>query len=301
MNWTTRLDARQRAMLAEMGVQVWAPEAKAVPATAPVTAAVVEPPAAPIRSEAAEVPAPRVAPPPAAPAREPQAPAPATAVVGAGAGAEEPAAEAPAVSAAGVLSDTRAGQIAAMDWDALQASVAACQACGLCKTRRNTVFGVGDRQADWMVIGEAPGEQEDRQGEPFVGAAGQLLDRMLQATGHRRDGAGGQGVYVANVLKCRPPANRNPQPQEVVRCEPYLMRQVALVKPKVIVAMGRFAVQSILRTDEPIGRLRGRVHHYQGVPVIVTYHPAYLLRNPADKAKAWADLCLAMDTAAKAG
>lgn len=267
MSWTAQLDARQRAMLAEMGVQVWAPDSKA---------------AAAARTEPA-APPPRPSPPPAAP--RPQAPA-----------VPEPAPTAPAA-----LPDSRAGQIAAMDWPELQASVAACQACGLCKTRRNTVFGVGDQQADWMIIGEAPGENEDRQGEPFVGVAGQLLDRMLQPTGHARDGSDGRGVYIANVLKCRPPANRNPQPEEVVRCEPYLVRQVALVKPRVILAMGRFAVQSILRTDEPIGRLRGRVHRYEGVPVIVTYHPAYLLRTPADKAKAWADLCLAMDTAAKAG
>jgi DNA polymerase len=184
-----------------------------------------------------------------------------------------------------------------MDWPALQSAVASCEACGLCKTRRNTVFGVGDRAADWMVIGEAPGEHEDLAGEPFVGAAGQLLDNMLRAVGRSRIGEGAKGAYIANVLKCRPPANRNPQAQEVAQCEPFLARQVALVKPKIIVAMGRFAVQSLLRSDEPIGRLRGRVHQYEGVPVIVTYHPAYLLRTPADKAKAWEDLCLAMETA----
>jgi len=184
-----------------------------------------------------------------------------------------------------------------MDWPALRAAVASCEACGLCKTRRNTVFGVGDAAADWMIVGEAPGENEDLQGEPFVGAAGQLLDNMLRAVGRSRSGEGTKGAYIANVLKCRPPANRNPQPQEVAQCEPYLARQVALVKPKIIVAMGRFAVQSLLRTEEPIGRLRGRVHRYEGVPVIVTYHPAYLLRTPADKAKAWEDLCLAMETA----
>ena len=147
-----------------------------------------------------------------------------------------------------------------------------------------------------MIVGEAPGENEDLQGEPFVGLAGQLLDNMLRAVGRSRTGQGEQGAYIANVLKCRPPANRNPQPQEVAQCEPYLTRQVALVQPKIILAMGRFAVQSLLKTDEPIGRLRGRVHRYEGVPVIVTYHPAYLLRTPADKAKAWADLCLAMET-----
>ena len=203
-----------------------------------------------------------------------------------------------------------------MDWPALQTAVAQCQACGLCETRRQTVFGAGARQARWMVVGEAPGEQEDRQGQPFVGPAGKLLDAMLAAMGlsrhaddaidalEKRAGqtdqegqAGGppaEGVYIANVLKCRPPANRNPQPDEVARCEPYLRRQVALVQPQVILAMGRFAVQSLLQTSEPIGRLRGRAHQYAGVPVIVTYHPSYLLRNPPDKARAWQDLCLAL-------
>jgi DNA polymerase len=188
-----------------------------------------------------------------------------------------------------------------MDWPALQAAVAGCEACGLCRSRKNTVFGTGDTQADWMIVGEAPGENEDLQGEPFVGVAGQLLDNMLRAIGRSRTGSGAQAAYIANVLKCRPPANRNPLPEEVVQCEPYLARQVALVRPKIILAMGRFAVQSLLQSNEPIGKLRGQVHRYQGVPVIVTYHPAYLLRTPADKAKAWADLCLAMETVATVG
>ncbi len=178
-----------------------------------------------------------------------------------------------------------------MDWETLEQTVAACRACGLCEGRRNTVFGVGDRQADWLVVGEAPGEQEDLQGEPFVGPAGQLLDNMLRGIGLAR----GQGVYIANVLKCRPPGNRNPQPDEVAQCEPYLRRQVALLQPRIVLAMGRFAVQSLLGTTEPIGKLRGRAHQYQGVPVVVTYHPAYLLRNLPEKAKAWADLCLALE------
>lgn len=188
-----------------------------------------------------------------------------------------------------------------MDWDTLQATVAQCRACGLCQGRKNTVFGVGDRSAQWMVIGEAPGENEDLQGEPFVGQAGKLLDNMLAAIGLNRSVVGAQdgqaGVYIANTLKCRPPGNRNPEPVELQTCAPYLMRQVALVQPRIILAMGRFAVQSLLQTTEPIGKLRGRVHSYQGVPVVVTYHPAYLLRNPADKAKAWADLVLALSTA----
>lgn len=184
-----------------------------------------------------------------------------------------------------------------MGWPALREAVTNCRACKLCEGRRQTVFGVGHTRAHWMIVGEAPGENEDLQGEPFVGAAGQLLDNMLRAVGRSRTGEGAKGAFIANVLKCRPPANRNPQPQEVAQCEPFLARQVALVKPKIIVAMGRFAVQSLLRTEEPIGRLRGRVHRYEGVPVIVTYHPAYLLRTPADKARAWEDLCLAMETA----
>ncbi|SMG08022.1 uracil-DNA glycosylase [Paraburkholderia susongensis] len=179
-----------------------------------------------------------------------------------------------------------------LDWDALSERVAACESCRLCEKRRNTVFGVGDRHADWMLIGEAPGENEDRLGEPFVGQAGKLLDNMLRSLALARD----TNVYIANVIKCRPPGNRNPQPDEVARCEPYLQRQVALVKPKLIVALGRFAAQSLLKTEASISSLRGRVHAYEGVPVIVTYHPAYLLRSLPDKAKAWADLCLARDT-----
>lgn len=179
-----------------------------------------------------------------------------------------------------------------LDWDALSSRVAACESCRLCEKRTSTVFGVGDRNADWMLIGEAPGENEDRQGEPFVGQAGKLLDNMLRSLTLARD----TNVYIANVIKCRPPGNRNPEADEVARCEPYLQRQVGLVKPKLIVALGRFAAQSLLKTDASISSLRGRVHEYEGVPVIVTYHPAYLLRSLPDKAKAWADLCLARET-----
>lgn len=182
--------------------------------------------------------------------------------------------------------------VAVLDWDALAARVADCTLCRLCEKRTNTVFGVGDREADWMLIGEAPGENEDKQGEPFVGQAGKLLDNMLQSLALKR----GDNVYIANVIKCRPPGNRNPEPDEVASCEPYLQRQVALVKPKLIVALGRFAAQTLLKTDASIASLRGRVHAYEGVPVIVTYHPAYLLRSLQDKSKAWADLCLARDT-----
>jgi len=184
-----------------------------------------------------------------------------------------------------------------LDWDALSERVSTCERCRLCEKRTRTVFGVGDRNADWMLIGEAPGENEDRVGEPFVGQAGKLLDNMLRSLTLARDA----NVYIANVIKCRPPGNRNPEPDEVARCEPYLQRQVGLVKPKLIVALGRFAAQSLLKTDASISSLRGRVHEYEGVPVIVTYHPAYLLRSLPDKAKAWADLCLARDTWRAAG
>ncbi len=264
--WVQGLDARQRAMLAEMGVKVWAPR----PAPTEV---------------AAPTPAPAISAPSATEPPSPVRTRPATPTT---------PASAPAATAARPRTDR--ADVAAMDWPALREAVAQCRACGLCQSRRNTVFGVGHTQADWMIVGEAPGENEDRQGEPFVGAAGQLLDAMLRACGRARSSEEtARGVYIANVLKCRPPANRNPAPEEVQQCEPFLARQVALVQPKLIIAMGRFAVQSLLQTTEPIGRLRGRVHRYEGVPVIVTYHPAYLLRTPADKAKAWADLCLAMD------
>ncbi len=191
--------------------------------------------------------------------------------------------------------------VAAMDWPALRDAVANCRACALCDSRRQTVFGVGHPQAHWMVVGEAPGEQEDLSGEPFVGAAGQLLDRMLAALNLSRTDDGpappSRRVYIANTLKCRPPRNRNPLAEELAQCEPYLVRQIELLRPRLILAMGRFAVQSLLRSDEPVGRLRGRVHRYQGVPLVVTYHPAYLLRNLPDKAKAWEDLCLAASVA----
>nr|WP_159837954.1 uracil-DNA glycosylase [Burkholderia sp. 8Y] len=186
--------------------------------------------------------------------------------------------------------------VGTLDWTTLADRVSACELCRLCERRTNAVFGVGDREADWMLIGEAPGENEDKQGEPFVGQAGKLLDNMLHALGLSRE----SNVYIANVIKCRPPGNRNPELDEVARCEPYLQRQVELVKPKIIVALGRFAAQSLLKSEASIAALRGRVHEYRGVPVVVTYHPAYLLRSLPDKAKAWADLCLARKTHADA-
>ena len=252
------LDARQRAMLAEMGLGLgW-----------------------PSKESSVSVPQPLVGETPAAISKAPAAP---TAPLAASAPAPLPSAN-------------------HLDWEALQSSVASCQACGLCQSRTRTVFGTGDPQARWMVVGEAPGEHEDQQGEPFVGQAGQLLDNMLKAMRLHRGASGPQGVFITNVLKCRPPSNRNPTPQEVLQCEPFLRKQVALVQPRVILALGRFAAQSLLQqslpevASLPLGKLRGQVHHYLGVPVVVSYHPAYLLRAPEDKAKAWADLCLAMDT-----
>lgn len=181
-----------------------------------------------------------------------------------------------------------------VDWIPLKAAVSGCTKCGLHQTRTNTVFGVGDENADWMLIGEAPGAEEDRLGDPFVGQAGKLLDNMLAAIGLSRR----ENVYIANVLKCRPPGNRNPSPEEVEKCSPHLLQQIALIQPKLIVAMGRFAAQTLLKSDASIASLRGRVHSYAGVPLIVTYHPAYLLRTLEDKAKAWEDLLFARKTMA---
>lgn len=215
--------------------------------------------------------------------------------------AEAPVAAAPPRAAAGAAAPAvLSGPVATLDWPALRSAVAACRACGLCESRTQTVFGVGHTEAEWMIVGEAPGEQEDLKGEPFVGPAGQLLDAMLSALSLSREAAGpaAERVYIANTLKCRPPRNRNPAPEEMAACEPFLVRQIQLVRPRIILAMGRFAVQMLLRSAEPIGKLRSRVHQYQGVPLVVTYHPAYLLRNPADKARAWEDLCLAAASAA---
>jgi DNA polymerase len=271
MAWTER----QRQLLQEMGIRLWAPVAP------PEVAATSLPTAVAKTSSAATRAATRAAPAPA------PAPVPAVAPLSAPAAPVTP----------GVAADERARSIATMPWAALREAVAACTACGLCQGRRQTVFGVGHAQAHWLIVGEAPGEQEDLKGEPFVGAAGHLLDRMLGAL-HltRAEAPPEQQVYIANTLKCRPPRNRNPEPDELSRCEPFLMRQIELIRPRIILAMGRFAVQSLLRSSEPIGKLRGRVHRFQGVPLVVTYHPAYLLRNLVDKARAWDDLCLAAQT-----
>ena len=251
-------------MLAEMGIRVWAAPTRVVPA-------VVE--AAPKGSGPASVP------------RQVRA--------------DEGRSTRPAapVTSVAPLPSTR---VSTMDWPALREAVASCAACSLSESRRQTVFGTGHPRAHWMIVGEAPGEEEDRRGEPFVGRSGQLLDNMLRAIGLSRQAGDtpdpAKQVFIANTLKCRPPGNRNPLPEELACCEGFLIRQIELVQPKIILAMGRFAVQSLLRSSAPIGQLRGRVHRYQGVPLVVTYHPAYLLRNLPEKARAWDDLCLALDT-----
>ena len=259
-----RWSHRQRAMLRAMGLPVWefAP-AQQRKATAEAATAVES-----------EEPRRGLEPAPAAPT--------------APAARERASRDAPAHEAAPA--------VAQLDWDALRDAVASCRACRLCESRTQTVFGTGHPRAEWMIVGEAPGAQEDAQGEPFVGKSGRLLDAMLRALGLTRDAATpAQQVFIANTLKCRPPDNRNPLPDELARCEPFLLRQIELVRPRVIVAMGRFAVQALLRSDQPIGKLRGQVHRYHDVPLVVTYHPAYLLRNPLDKARAWDDLRLALD------
>ena len=256
---TLQLDKRQRAMLAEMGVRVWTPiEQAATKVTAPVT---VKPTVVEVNTQTASN----------------------------------------------------------LDWPNLREAVANCQECGLCTSRRNTVFGTGSyasnsdannkiQPVDWLIVGEAPGENEDAEGEPFVGQAGRLLDNMLRAMQLSRTGElsnitkPAQSIFITNVLKCRPPGNRNPAPEEVAQCMPYLERQIALLQPKIILAMGRFAAQALLRDSIdkidtiPLGKLRGQVHRLGNTPVVVTYHPAYVLRNLPEKAKLWADACLAIAT-----
>jgi DNA polymerase len=261
-------------MLAEMGVRVWWPQRIAdeqpqVQAVA-VPLDVNLPVSAPMGLAPAASPVVRVSAPAAAPAA---APTPVGDVL-----VGKPLAEG----------------VDQMDWAALQTTVATCRACDLCANRQQAVFGVGDVRADWMVIGDPQVEAEGQHGEPFVGQPKQLLDNMLKAVGLSREANGEGGVYITSSLKCRLPGSRNPSPQELATCAPYLARQVALVKPKVIVVMGRFSIQAVLQSTEPLGKLRVHVHSYQGVPVVATYHPDALLRNAADKSKAWADLVLAM-------
>ncbi len=261
------LDERRVAMLKAMGLTSW--QLRASDEDAPGSQTLAEPQEPPAEMAVA--------------------PSPAPAVVRPGVPRAEPS--------AAIRTD-----LSDMDWPTLAATASACQACCLCEGRRQVVFGVGAAHSQWLVVGEAPGEQEDLKGEPFVGPSGQLLDNMLAAIGVSRAATDGvapapeRSAYIANAIKCRPPGNRNPEPDEMASCEPFLKRQIALLRPRIILAMGRFAAQSLLRSTEPIGRLRGRVHAYEGVPLVVTYHPAYLLRNLPEKAKAWDDLVLAMTT-----
>ncbi len=283
MSDTLQLDKRQRAMLAEMGVRVWTPieQAPEIHNAGPST----------IQTKKSQT------------TTAYQAAVNATATV-----AVKP-------TDFEVITQTANN----LDWLGLREAVTSCQACGLCTSRRNVVFGTGShvstpdtkneiQPVDWLIVGEAPGENEDAEGEPFVGQAGQLLDNMLRAMQLSRTGEflnapkPAQSIFVTNVLKCRPPGNRNPAPEEVAQCMPYLERQIALLQPKIILAMGRFAAQALLRNSIdkveaiPLGKLRGQVHRLGNTPVVVTYHPAYVLRNLPEKAKLWADACLAMAT-----
>jgi uracil-DNA glycosylase family 4 len=299
------LDFRQRAMLQEMGVRVWLPQA--APDKPAVTAAPMADATATAANAAA---APLAVQAPRAPAR----PSAAIAIENIAIEAIQTIATARKVINPKVVvvkratSATLAEGIADMDWEMLVDAVAHCEACKLCTGRRAPVFGAAEadapRQADWLVLGEPPDEAEERAGAPFVDQVGQLLDNMLKAVGVSRRGEHGSATtaaYVTNVVKCRPAVVRNPEWQELATCENYLKREVTLVQPKVILAQGRVAAQSLLRgslpevTSVPLGKLRGQLYRYQGIPVVVSYHPTYLLRTPQDKARAWADLCLARD------
>jgi DNA polymerase len=278
-----QLDDRQIAMLKAMGVRVWQESA---PSSASITAPVEARTGQPIATQGTA----RV-----------QAPAPQARPI-------QASVASPVQTPAGATTPTAAsGHASNLSWPDLQLAVRDCQRCGLCQHRKNTVFGTGPGSAspdappkvDWLLVGEAPGEQEDLAGEPFVGQAGKLLDNILACLGLSRQSATGGGLFIANTIKCRPPANRNPLPAEIEACAPWLERQIELLQPKLIVAMGRFAAQSLLAGSVPdigkvpLGKLRGQIHRYGQTPVVVTYHPAYLLRNLPDKAKAWEDWVLA--------
>jgi uracil-DNA glycosylase family 4 len=249
--------------LAALGLKSWTLRAAAAPESSPA------PEVFAAASEVLDTP-PRAAPPSAAPPAAPLTAAPLTAA--------------------------RPAREAGVDWPELRARVAACTRCGLSATRTQTVFGVGNPHAEWLIVGEAPGADEDRKGEPFVGRAGQLLNSMLHAVGLARE-----QVYIANVLKCRPPGNRDPNPTEAAECLPYLERQIALLKPKIMLAVGRIAAQNLLHTDKTLGSLRQQVHRFgaSSVPLIVTYHPGYLLRTPTDKRKTWEDLKFAREVCSR--
>ena len=280
--------ARRLEYLRTMGVEAWERrnlprpiEAPALPSphiAAPLTEAATLPLEAAVSSRA------RIEPPRPAIIR-PQAPVATGSAAAALAGI-------PVVTAARAAGSPVSPEVEAQ-WESLQAEVLGCTKCALHSTRTQGVFGVGNRRAEWLIIGEAPGAEEDRRGEPFVGRAGQLLNAMLKAIGLPRE-----QVFIANILKSRPPGNRDPKPDEVAACLPYLMRQIALLQPRLMLAVGRIAAQNLLATDMALGRLRGQVHHFGelNTPLIVTYHPAYLLRSPADKRKAWEDLKFARST-----
>jgi uracil-DNA glycosylase family 4 len=301
MSDTLQLDKRQRAMLAEMGVRVWTPIDQAEPANVPEKTS---------DNKKTE--------PPKVEATKPQTSKPESTNLKTTAYQATTEVIAPVVAKPAAF-EVRTQGANQLDWPSLQKAVVNCQACSLCMSRRNTVFGKGShisgsephtetQTVDWLIVGEAPGENEDAEGEPFVGQAGQLLDNMLRAMQLSRTGElsnatkPNQSIFITNVLKCRPPGNRNPAPEEVAQCMPYLERQIALLQPKIILAMGRFAAQALLRysidkvESIPLGKLRGQVHRLGNTPVVVTYHPAYVLRNLPEKAKLWADACLAMAT-----
>lgn len=271
---TLVLDDRRRAMLAEMGLRTWGVEV-APPAHA----------AAPPRADRAVAPGPETV--------RPAPPPPPSSGFISGPTARQPTTSAPAFQRLPV----RPGGAGLPTWDALRGEVVGCTACQLSEGRRNPVPGAGDLKADWLVVGEAPGESEDLVGTPFAGQEGVLLDNMLRALRLDRR----HRVYLTHALKCRAPANRSPEPAEVACCEAHLRREVELLQPRVILALGRVAVQALLPGREPLGKLRGRVHEYRGVPVVVSYAPAYLLRNLPEKARAWADLCLAQEVVARQG
>lgn len=275
------LDERQRAMLLEMGVRVWLPGVEF--ATVQDAAPQAQPASMPARPAAVLASAPASRPAPVA-------------------GPEARAATPLARESATVAAAAPPSELAALDWNGLADTAAACESCGLCAGRKHaTLQPAQQAQADWMVVGDPPEEDEDSAAQAFVEAPGLLLDNMLKAVGASRAGTGAQGAYATNVVKCRPPHGRNPQPADLAQCAHYLQREIELVQPKVILAVGRFAIQTLLSEHgalaaQPLGKLRGAVYRYRGIPVVVSYHPKLLLRNSADKAKAWADLCLAMDT-----
>lgn len=273
------MDKRRKAYLEAMGIDLWTERVSAGGAV-PVSENPLS--SEPVGQPGGAPPAPEHAVPPAFEAIPAEA-------------YEEP----PPLDAEEAEDDLPLSTFSSLDWPELAHRVANCRHCDLCDSRSNTVFGVGDRKASLMVIGEAPGADEDRQGEPFVGRAGKLLTAMLQAIGFARE-----QVYIANILKCRPPGNRDPHVEEVAACQPYLNRQIELIQPTLILAVGGVSAKNLLHTDDPVGRLRGKLHQHAatGTPLMVTYHPAYLLRRPEEKAKAWLDLqkvwqCLHGETA----